>query len=344
MGGGDFNAPTVMTATDTGIVLGSDNANNGLYGIVRKPVAAEEVPFLTLPIRTGRDGLVMFAQRGWKDPETGEVYVTFRSDFTDVRPCIAVGTPTSGAVIHEWPTLPVVSGDRFYFAARISKERLAAYAEFNAVPTTIFGDLSQNTEQNIAVTDRGNNMGGRASSTSVAIGPKSSAIAVESVAVGVGASANFADTIAIGHNATVTATGATAFGSGSSCGNASVAIGSSTIALNGCVAVGDSAVNVSALSTAVGYSARATINGVALGYNANAEDYGDAVAIGVNARATSSAQVHIGARHVEMIEQSEPIAPATNGARLFVRDNGSGKTQLCVRFATGATQIISTEP
>ena len=344
MGGGDFNAPTVMTATDTGIVLGSDNANNGLYGIVRKPVAAEEVPFLTLPIRTGRDGLVMFAQRGWKDPETGEVYMTFRSDFTDVRPCIAVGTPTNGAIIYEWPTLPVVSGDRFYFAARVSKERLAAYAEFNAVPTTVLGDLSQNTDENIAVSDRGNTTGGRSFPTSVSVGPKSSANAVESVAVGVGASANFADTIAIGHNATVTATGATAFGSGSSCGNASVAIGSSAVALNGCVAVGDSAVVVSALATAVGYAARSTINGVALGYNANAEDFGDSIAIGVNTRTTSAKQVQFGDRHIEITEQTAPSAPATNGARLFARDNGSGKTQLCVRFATGAIQVLATEP
>jgi hypothetical protein len=44
-------------------------------------------------------------------------------------------------------------------------------------------------------------------------------------------------------------------------------------------------------------------------------------------------------------EQSpDPAAPAANGARLFTKDNGSGKTQLCVRFATGAVGIIATEP
>ena len=40
----------------------------------------------------------------------------------------------------------------------------------------------------------------------------------------------------------------------------------------------------------------------------------------------------------------EPAAPATGRARVFARDNGSGKTQLCVRFATGATQVLATEP
>jgi hypothetical protein len=46
----------------------------------------------------------------------------------------------------------------------------------------------------------------------------------------------------------------------------------------------------------------------------------------------------------EMAETTTPTAPAANKARLFVRDNGSGKTQLCVRFPTGAVQVIKTEP
>lgn len=40
----------------------------------------------------------------------------------------------------------------------------------------------------------------------------------------------------------------------------------------------------------------------------------------------------------------DPAAPSANQARLFARDNGSGKTQLCIRFATGAVQVIATEP
>jgi hypothetical protein len=38
-----------------------------------------------------------------------------------------------------------------------------------------------------------------------------------------------------------------------------------------------------------------------------------------------------------------PAPPFANRARLFVRDNGAGKTQLCVRFHTGGVQIIKTE-
>jgi hypothetical protein len=39
-----------------------------------------------------------------------------------------------------------------------------------------------------------------------------------------------------------------------------------------------------------------------------------------------------------------PSAPPANTAMLFSRDNGSGKTQICVRFPTGAVQVIATEP
>lgn len=47
---------------------------------------------------------------------------------------------------------------------------------------------------------------------------------------------------------------------------------------------------------------------------------------------------------VKMREQTDPTAPAANEAVVYVRDNGGGKSQLCVRFATGAVQVIATEP
>jgi hypothetical protein len=47
---------------------------------------------------------------------------------------------------------------------------------------------------------------------------------------------------------------------------------------------------------------------------------------------------------LEMEEQAAPGAPGANRGRVFVRDNGGGKTQLCVRFPTGAVQVLATEP
>jgi hypothetical protein len=46
---------------------------------------------------------------------------------------------------------------------------------------------------------------------------------------------------------------------------------------------------------------------------------------------------------IELTEYS-PAAGAANTGRVFVQDNGAGKTQLCVLFATGAVQVIATEP
>ncbi len=48
--------------------------------------------------------------------------------------------------------------------------------------------------------------------------------------------------------------------------------------------------------------------------------------------------------YVEGIEVSEPAAPSANQGRIFFKDNGAGKTQLCVKFATGAVQCFATEP
>ena len=41
---------------------------------------------------------------------------------------------------------------------------------------------------------------------------------------------------------------------------------------------------------------------------------------------------------------SDASAPAANNGTLYLKDNGAGKTQLAVRFATGAVQILATEP
>ena len=49
--------------------------------------------------------------------------------------------------------------------------------------------------------------------------------------------------------------------------------------------------------------------------------------------------------YITMEELSaDASAPSANRAALFVRDNGSGKTQLCVRFNSGAVQVLATQP
>jgi hypothetical protein len=48
--------------------------------------------------------------------------------------------------------------------------------------------------------------------------------------------------------------------------------------------------------------------------------------------------------YLDITEMSAPAAPAANTARLYVEDNGSGKTRLMVLFPTGAAQVLATEP
>ena len=59
------------------------------------------------------------------------------------------------------------------------------------------------------------------------------------------------------------------------------------------------------------------------------------------------ASVSIGAGtngYLRLFEVTTPSAPGADGGSLFVKDNGAGKSQLCVRFNTGAVQVIATEP
>jgi hypothetical protein len=52
-----------------------------------------------------------------------------------------------------------------------------------------------------------------------------------------------------------------------------------------------------------------------------------------------------GSGYIQVVEQSSsPAAGSANSARIYAKDNGSGKTQLIVRFASGAEQVLATEP
>jgi hypothetical protein len=49
-------------------------------------------------------------------------------------------------------------------------------------------------------------------------------------------------------------------------------------------------------------------------------------------------------KYFQMGEGTAPAAPATNNVRIYAEDNGSGKTRLMARFATGAAVQIAIEP
>jgi len=171
---------------------------------------------------------------------------------------------------------------------------------------------------------------------SVLIGYNSGAsLTTNGAAVGVGASANPSGfgAVAVGFTTTASANNAVAIG------NAVTASAVGSFAMgNGSAASADNALSLGSSSAASAASA------VALGVSSSAA-HGSSLALGSSSATTTTNQVAIAARHIEALElAADPAAPATNAGRLYFRDNGSGKTQLCVRFATGAVQVIATEP
>lgn len=59
---------------------------------------------------------------------------------------------------------------------------------------------------------------------------------------------------------------------------------------------------------------------------------------------TPDTRLDIDAGAMQFLEMTAPAAGGANTARLFAQDNGAGKTQLAVRFNSGAIQILATEP
>jgi hypothetical protein len=48
--------------------------------------------------------------------------------------------------------------------------------------------------------------------------------------------------------------------------------------------------------------------------------------------------------YIEISEITDPVNGPANTGRMFCRDNGAGKSQICVIFATGVVQVMATEP
>lgn len=70
-------------------------------------------------------------------------------------------------------------------------------------------------------------------------------------------------------------------------------------------------------------------------------DEHDRMGIGTTAPDT---RLDIDAGAMEFAEMTAPSNGDANTGRLFCRDNGAGKTQLCVIFGSGAVQVVATEP
>jgi hypothetical protein len=320
-------SPTTLTPTDHGMVCGSDHERGGLYGAIRKDNPMDEELEWTWRWHPGRDALVGFAQRGFRCPDTGTVYVGFRSNFDDVKPVIAAGTPTSGALIYTWtPDITPPNPD----------DRARVRSVIVPTPTQLIarGNVGSNEGQEITAyippagvlpdRDTGRIMGGTSTvGSSMAVGTQASTNQSDSIAIGIRAKSSDASTTAVGALASASGVHATAvgksaaafgpsvaFGSGASAnvGGGSVAVGRGANAGGGeTVVVGDLAVSgaisvvigkgansltTSAAVIAIGHSAKSGSSGVAIGNGSNGFQTG--VTIGRNSVTSGADAVALG--------------------------------------------------
>lgn len=344
-------APTVIVATDSGLVCGSDSINGGLYGVVRQVNPALESIAQTWRWVTPRDGLIGYGWRGFRDPTTGIVYIAFRSNFSEVKPIIAAGTAVSGAKVFTWES-GGLADHRVSSIVVTNRGEIVAYAE--SVSSLAHIRARTSPAGGSAQIDTGNVSGGAADGTSTAVGPTAAA-GLRSVAVGVKALASVAgnDAVAIGFEATAgsigVGVGRGAKGLGVAIGNLAdsnatgVAVGVSAIARDGAVAAGNGSEASGFRSVALGRNAKATVaDGTALGEGA-VVTHASSVAIGRGAATTTQNQVAFGPRHMEFGVVAGPAAPAANTARIYF-DTSGGKMRAMIRYPTGAAQQFSIEP
>jgi hypothetical protein len=451
--------PTVMVATDDGIVCGTDHEPNGVFGIPRCTNPTDMRLVQLFRWEPGAEGLVGFAQRGWRDPRTGLVWIGFNSVVAGVAPIIAAGTATGAGEIWRdptgalndrvWEVFPVNDGrvvghylkdgtnrlltgyqhgagldravdpgrtgrgiadkgssiavgfDSFVSGLRslaigrgarntATQESVAIGASSNVSGTDVvavgFGAVASGY-QSIAIGKAVNSagtqsvvMGTNATATAeanmvgighavkvaalaaTAVGANAAATATDTIAIGAGASAGGGQSTVVGRSAATTGAQNTLVGHSAGAGatNGGVVVGrNATAGGSNSVVVGAGATGALGPGVFVGWGATGTggdqqtllgtgaasnrQGATALGHGATANHF-RAVALGQGCATSADTQVSIGDRHVELAETRVLAAPAADRARLWVEDNGSGKTRLMVRFSSGAAVQLAVEP
>lgn len=360
-GGTLDGSPTVLVATNDGIVCGTDSAPGGIYGIARRAVATDMKAELIWQWFPGRAGIVGFAQRGFRDPRSGIVYIGWNSSFSDVKVIMAAGTASTAGLVYEATT---AQADRFWNQVITDTGKMIGHYTLGATESVFKAFVSKGGFNNRTL-NTGNILGGVTNEvTSVAVGRGASVptSAVESVVIGNGAAvSSTGQSVVIGDGAAAVAVSVAIGDAASVTGAGGTGVGKS-VSVTGqlATAIGHSAQATTTKNVAIGWDARATtdVNNVALGEGTRSTANGStalgaesvaghalSVALGAVSTTTATSQIATGARHIEMLElASDAAAGATNSARIYARDNGSGKTQIVVRFATGAIQVLATEP
>lgn len=361
--------PTVLVATDDGIVCGTDEDPNGIMCIRRAPAAqlAYGVSWRRWEPKAGPYG---FAERGMRDPNTGLVYFGYRAEYAATQPYIAAGTASSGGLV--WDSALTGLGDKVQNVVITPTGRIFA-VYINPTGTNILrgtiglpGAPSGNT----------GNAGGATAAlgTALASGLRASAVGASSTAVGVNSSATGSQGTAVGTAAQAGGNG-TALGQDaqSTAADRSVAVGTGTRATGtnsavlgyaasataaSATAIGSSAVANSTNATAVGRSASAVGNGTAVGSNASASGSDQSTALGCTATAAGSLGTSVGyaaaaggtnttavgtsasAPSTGGTAVGKSASASTNGTAVGLNANASGSDQSTALGATATSAGI----
>lgn len=333
-------APTLMKATDLGIVCGSDNEYNGLYSLDRPANPADMRLRWIAEWHTGADQLMGLANTSFRDPATGIVYVGFQALGGDVvkgggKFIIAASDGITGQIIYESPVpSPVGSRTPFFLVVSPNRSLTASISsDVPGKPTRLQAVVPPPGPLSSVQLDPGGALFGRRTSP------------VGSLAVGGGSLAGFTGT-AVGVNARANGEVRTAVGyEAQALGDLSTVVGALAVATtggaNGVVFGGTSLVS-GAGGVAVGFGAAAGLSGTvvgsggavaaesgtAFGFAAKATG-GQGCAFGVFASASASSAsaygpnaVAAGAQSVAVGQNSSTSAPQSVAVGSFAQTSG----------------------
>jgi hypothetical protein len=299
--------PTTLVATDDGIVCGTDDDPNGILGIRRAPAAnlALEVAWRRWEPKAGAYG---FAERGFRDPNTGIVYFGYRSEYAATSAYIAAGTASSGGLV--WDSGLTGLGNKVQnLVVTPSGRLLAVYLDGGGVTVNLFrGSIGLAGTPDL---NTGNTGGGTISSgTAVAAGINASATGASATAIGSAATANATQATAVGTSATSVGNGvAVGYNAQSTGADKTVAVGATAAAAGAnasavgygasasgasATALGSTALANATQATALGKSASAAGNGTAVGTSATASGVDQSSAFGCTTTASGARSTAVG--------------------------------------------------
>jgi hypothetical protein len=298
--------PTTLTVTKYGLVVGTDNITNGILHLRRTDSWANADFEIAWLLTCPQAGLTAFANRGFKDPDTGIVYIGYNTAQNNVPLYIAASDGRSAGVVHEIPLAS--AGSRVYTLVAAKGKLIARFIhDGNATSKTLVADTGFKAIRDLSIQDTGGILGGYVPvdkrGRAVAAGPGSRSTADLSWAGGVNCVNTGASSVVEG----VAVTNAAAFSIATGY-NFSIGVDFPYSSVRGieCV-VGASFVCID------GYQAEVNATG-GIAYGAGAEvlvGHDRAVALGQGSQSVEADAVSVGNRKIESTSGERSLVTRT---------------------------------